>query len=248
MFKKILALTLIFILFAFPVYAEIRVETKDYIPVVPYVSSYEEFMITGIKEVPKDAVINEVYQLENKLPVLRKVDWTVNIFNKSVETEFGEMGGMSIPGETYIVGTDEPELTQALVSHELSHLVQFEYIDLAEYDRTTDKEGYYNQPIEIFAEDFRWLFGSPGAKIIPYRPSLGPPGDKEKEWILNRLLANPQDRLDYYKATPGEGQIEIDRAGQVYGERISNGDIKGAEAAHAWANRIRGAIGLSIQN
>jgi hypothetical protein len=248
MLKRIIALTLIFILFSLPGYAEIKVETKDHIPTVPYMSAYEEFMITGIKDIPRDAVVNEVYHLENALPVLKKANWTVNLFNRSIDTEFGEMGGMSIPGETYIFGVDKPELTQTLISHELGHLVQFEYIDLAEYGRTTDEDGYYNQPVEIFAEDFRWLFGSPEAKIIPYRSSLEPPGDKEKDFILNKLLKDYRDRLDYYTVNPVDGLKEINRSNNVYNEKILKGDIKGAEAANVWTNQIRDAIGLPIQN
>ena len=55
---------------------------------------------------------------------------------------------------------------------------------------------------------------------------------------------NYLDRLSLYSKDANAGNTEIDRAGQVYAQKKALGDLSGAEAAHAWANQIRDAMGM----
>ncbi|MHB8918917.1 MAG: hypothetical protein ACYC4H_12900 [Desulfocucumaceae bacterium] len=53
-----------------------------------------------------------------------------------------------------------------------------------------------------------------------------------------------KQNLNNYKTNPQAGYAEIDRAGDVYNQKMAAGDIEGANAAHLWANQIRDALGL----
>ncbi|MEW6226599.1 MAG: hypothetical protein AB1700_00675 [Bacillota bacterium] len=88
-----------------------------------------------------------------------------------------------------------PYLSAYIAAHEVGHLVRFGFLfesDLREYLKLRGLEGAerksrFDDPEEIFAEDFRWLFGSERAKQVKYRPSCPEPGDREKTWILEKL-------------------------------------------------------------
>ncbi|RKO66403.1 hypothetical protein [Desulfofundulus salinus] len=88
-------------------------------------------------------------------------------------------------------------LSAYATAHELGHLVRFGYLseaDLQEYVRLrglkeTQKKNRYDNPEELFAEDFRWLFGSEAANRVEYRPSYPKPGEIEREWIFRKLTA-----------------------------------------------------------
>jgi hypothetical protein len=78
----------------------------------------------------------------------------------------------------------------------VGHVVRFGFFsdsDLREYLKLWGLEGVerksrFDDPEEIFAEDFRWLFGSKRANQVEYRPSCPEPGDRERVWIDNRKL------------------------------------------------------------
>lgn len=92
-----------------------------------------------------------------------------------------------VPATTY--------LSAYATAHELGHLIRFGFLseaDLQEYVRLrglkgTERKNRYDNPEELFAEDFRWLFGSEAANRVEYRPSYPKPGEKEREWILGKL-------------------------------------------------------------
>ncbi len=107
---------------------------------------------------------------------------------------------------------DEPRAAMTIV-HELGHVVMLKLTDsptfsgketpkLAEYRRVRGlgKDigyGWYweDQLYEVFAEDFRWLFGSQMARLERFRTmdeaqDPKPPGEEVRRWFLS-LLPNP---------------------------------------------------------
>lgn len=57
----------------------------------------------------------------------------------------------------------------------------------AEMFGMAERKSRFDDPEEIFAEDFRWLFGTEKANQVEYRPSCPEPGDRGKTWILEKL-------------------------------------------------------------
>lgn len=89
-----------------------------------------------------------------------------------------------------------PYLSAYVAAHEVGHLVRFGFLsesDLREYLRLRGLENmerkscFRDDPEEVFAEDFRWLFGTEKANQVEYEPSCPEPGKKEKRWILKKL-------------------------------------------------------------
>lgn len=54
-----------------------------------------------------------------------------------------------------------------------------------------------------------------------------------------------QDRLNQYRTNTNAAQTEINRAKDVYAQKIAAGDTAGAQAAHTWADQVRAAAGIS---
>jgi len=90
----------------------------------------------------------------------------------------------------------------------------------------------------------------PWEGVTPYNPSAQSPqgGDiwtptpqqptqSEMTW---------QELLEYYRTHILEAEAEISRAGTVYTQKLNDGDITGAKAAHRWADQIRKAIGREM--
>ena len=50
--------------------------------------------------------------------------------------------------------------------------------------------------------------------------------------------------LENFKTDSASGYKEIERAQQVYNQKMASGDYTGAQAAHHWANQIRDAMGI----
>lgn len=78
-------------------------------------------------------------------------------------------------------------------AHEIGHLVRFLLLgreDLDGYIRLRGirvGSGWASDPEEVFAEDFRWLFGSEGARVVPYRANAPEPGERERERMCKML-------------------------------------------------------------
>ena len=80
------------------------------------------------------------------------------------------------------------------VAHETGHALRCRLVskqNLLSYVKQrggkTRGENWAAGPDEIFAEDFRWLFGSDSARQIPYLCNLTPPGEKERAFLLRIL-------------------------------------------------------------
>ena len=203
-------------------------------------------------------VDDEVYHLEKVVPKLKDMDITVTL----VSADCRDNEGAGIDGLAYIARPqiclffvrDEAFLRYTVV-HEIFHQVQFRYISgykLTEYAKfRNDGQPHttrHDTPIELFADDCAYLFGSPQDRRALPKSTYPYPYVKEKVWILEALDADPEnyltwiEKLVYYKLKPDAGKNEIDRCGLIYGERMSSGDNAGAEAAHRWADQIRGVL------
>lgn len=168
---------------------------------------------------PQEAVAAEVRHLEGSFPPVAGLDVPVYTVRQRCSLPgFGMLAGCTIPNgnavylfasprySAYTVRVTNgvarterfgPYLAAYTVAHEFGHVVRYQLVDdrtLQEYLKlrgvqATDKQ-WSCHPEEIFAEDFRWLFGSEEARHIPYLCSTDPPGEKEKQFFLKILAAN----------------------------------------------------------
>jgi len=169
---------------------------------------------------PQAAVAAEIRHLEQLLPAAASLQATVYIVTQRCSLPgLGMLAGCTLPNRktvylfasprysAYTVrvtgGTARTErfapcLAAYTVAHELGHLLRYQLLtpqELGAYlafrgATKTTRRLWARHPEEIFAEDFRWLFGSEAARHIPYLCDVRPPGEKEKAYLLKLLLAN----------------------------------------------------------
>lgn len=166
---------------------------------------------------PVEAVAAEVRHLETVLPAVAALDIPVYTVRQRCSLPgLGMLAGCTLPGQnkvylfaspryaSYTVGVRKgkanverfaPYLAAYVIAHEFGHVVRYQLVDdqtLQEYLKlrgTADAggNGWSCHPEEIFAEDFRWLFGSEKARHIPYLCGIAPPGEKERAFLLEVL-------------------------------------------------------------
>lgn len=165
---------------------------------------------------PDDVVASEISYLEKKLPVLAGMKVPVYTVEQRCNLPgLGMLAGCTLPGEKsiYLFASSRytsktvrvekgvsrierfaPYLASYTIAHEYGHVVRFQLISdqqLQEYIKfrgiKTGDSGWATNPEEVFAEDFRWLFGSDKARHIQYMCRNKPPGEREREYILNLL-------------------------------------------------------------
>ncbi|MFA5880566.1 MAG: hypothetical protein WC834_00095 [Eubacteriales bacterium] len=255
MFKKILALTLCLFLFALPVSAEVQTQEIDDVP--QHLKNEWNTVKPPQTNISMQNVLDEVYSLEEKLPIVKELDCNIYLVKKSYYSViwgtdlFGtvENNNIYIFSSKYI---NENGNLEHSVAHEIGHAIKEKYLDyesILEYEMFRDDQkehkAAYDAIQELYAEDFRILFGSDTARTPQYRPTYDLPGDKEKYWIINKIFEKItwQERLEFYKIYPYLAKAEITRAKQIEAQKTANGDYTGAKAAHVWANQIREVIG-----
>ncbi|MEW6447728.1 MAG: hypothetical protein AB1426_06535 [Bacillota bacterium] len=162
---------------------------------------------------PQAAVAAEVRHLEETLPSLAGLDVPVyTVRQRCILPGFGMLAGCTLSGKkaVYLFASPRycsytidsaggvprmepfgPYLAAYTVAHEFGHVVRYQLVNdrtLQEYLKLRGVKANENQwschPEEVFAEDFRWLFGSENARHVPYLCSIKPPGEKEKQFIL----------------------------------------------------------------
>jgi hypothetical protein len=166
---------------------------------------------------PAEAVAAEVRHLETVLPAVAALDISVyTVRQRCSLPSLGMLAGCTLPGQnkvylfaspryaSYTVGVRKgeanverfaPYLAAYAVAHEFGHVVRYQLVDdrtLQEYLKLRGAaeaggDRWTCHPEEIFAEDFRWLFGSEKARHIPYLCGIAPPGEKEKAFLLEVL-------------------------------------------------------------
>jgi len=260
--KTLVALIIIFSL-PLNAWAAMQVIEMDNLPEDQIIEEYTVSPVSNPDDelMPTWAVQKEVSHLQKAIPLLNRVNWNVYVINQQISMPSfklsvplaGYARRFPKPYKVFLFASPKTNKYTAydLVEHEIGHLVRYEVIskqDLQEYvDLRNDgleRDGYYDKPDELFAEDFRWLFGSDGSRDYRYMPTYPKPSEKEKEWILNHVLLTWQDKLEYYKIDHDIGFKEILRAKELYDQRKARKDYKGAELAHLWANQVRKAIGI----
>jgi hypothetical protein len=247
--RKIIFATFIFIHISFPVLAQIQIKNIDSMPPETIIEPYVMYPSKG--PIKTKMVQEEVYHMQNLLPVIKESCWNVTFVNQMVSITKGDIRGYAIyPNTIYIFQSKNPAEATA---HELSHLIRWNYItneDLNDYIKLRDDgkqhTSFQNTPEELFANDLAGLFGTDMARGSIYKPTYDLPGIKEKAWIGERLgyVMTWQEKLDYFKIYPNKGEEEILRANNAQKEKMAKGDTKGANSAKAWANQIRVVIGL----
>jgi len=91
-----------------------------------------------------------------------------------------------------------PCYVAATVAHEVGHLVRFRFLSREEFQQYLQLRGWRPDldPEELFAEDFRWLFGSETGKQIAFQPGgIAPPGEKERRMILRAIQTSGAERF-----------------------------------------------------
>jgi N-acetylmuramoyl-L-alanine amidase len=152
----------------------------------------------------------------------------------------GELNGAEYNGRAYhthiIIGArNEKDIKLggvsgigSLIIHELGHAIMYksmdctyenhmtnakfkEYVSLREIPSTfTDKSIWEKRPAEIFAEDFRYLFGKDYMKeeeFLPYK-HISKPSTKIKQFMLDLMISIGVKELPI-KITPSESDIII---------------------------------------
>jgi hypothetical protein len=166
---------------------------------------------------PQDVVAAEVKHLEQNLPAVAALDISVYIVGQRCTLPgFGSLAGCMLPGNKSVYLFSSPRyaagatpwtkntasaeqfaknLAAYTLAHEVGHVVRHllvseqtlqEYIQFRGLERISGSE-WACDPEEIFAEDFRWLFGSAQARQIKYLCSCEPPGEKERNYLLKIL-------------------------------------------------------------
>lgn len=207
MLRKIIFLLIITFTFTSPSYADITIQEIENVPLSDYYvlvpAKYEN------ESTDKIAVVEEVRQLQKVLSQ-KKYKWIVNIVKqratiltdgliiKSGTQVYGAAGwdkNAYIFSYPVISSSERGYFDAHVIAHEIGHLVRFDFIsipDLWEYVglRKDGNEHYtssFDNPEELFAEDFRWLFGSEKVREEYYKPTYPEPGEKERQWILAKI-------------------------------------------------------------
>jgi len=166
---------------------------------------------------PQDIVTGEVQHLEKNLPAVAALDISVYIVGQRCTLPgLGMLAGCMLPGTNSVYLFSSPRyapgktqggkstarfeqfarnLAAYTLAHEFGHVVRLqlvsdqtlqEYLQFRGAQKLNGSEWACN-PEEVFAEDFRWLFGSQTARQIPYLCNLKPPGEREKNFLLKNL-------------------------------------------------------------
>ncbi len=207
--RKLIPLILaVFLLSATPADA-LQVRQVDSLPY--YISGISTSAVESVYEIPPvDAVAYEVYHLEQTLPSLVYKDWPVYILSQHAFLNGAQLTGCVRSdvaaaflfsrqsyhtGIVWLIANGTAKTVPAAlylasftVAHEIGHVVRFQcvsYWRLQEY--MTLRGSPPVNPEELFAEDFRWLFGSDRVRVIDYQLGISPPGEKERQYMLRIL-------------------------------------------------------------
>jgi hypothetical protein len=150
--------------------------------------------------IPADAVKSELAFLsQNK--AFDDTPISVNLYDQQVyrlsEGAKVAYGGTSFDGNIYIfAGYWQPDSVSSAIVHEIGHLIRHDYVtdsEMATYmgmrgvKDTSLMDGVTSLWEELFAEDFRTLFGDQHAQVPQYDfyNTIAKPNEQDKEFIIN---------------------------------------------------------------
>lgn len=184
--KKFISIFLVILFITLPVYADYVIDTSNNIKT----DLENEFDL--IKNDHKVIDIANVEKALNEVQYDFKQDYTVHIMDYRVRKR--NLVGLALGKDEIVLfnlgrRSDLTKLYQEAVVHELGHLVyssmtdeqRFEYFNIRDIpDDWGDsrRTRYKNRPSEIFAEDFRILFGNEIAS---------------EKYHMNRILKDPRE-------------------------------------------------------
>jgi hypothetical protein len=154
--------------------------------------------------IPEQAVKNELAYLgQNK--VLDNTPISVCLYDQQVyRTSEGykvPYGGTSFDGNIYIfAGYWQPDSVSSAIVHEIGHLVRHLYVTDAEMQTYMHMRGAKDGTLmngvtslweELFAEDFRTLFGDEHAQVPQYDfyNKIAKPDEQDKQFIIQCIEA-----------------------------------------------------------
>jgi hypothetical protein len=149
--------------------------------------------------IPADAVQNELKFLsQNK--IFDNTPINVDLYDQQVyRTSEGvkvPYGGTSFDGNIYIfAGYWGADTVSSAIVHEIGHLIRHCYVTDSELQTYMAMRGVKDRELldgvtsvkeELFAEDFRTLFGDEHAQVTQYDfyKTIAPPDEQDKEFIL----------------------------------------------------------------
>jgi hypothetical protein len=149
--------------------------------------------------IPADAIQSEVnYLSQNK--IFDNTPINVDIYNQQVyrisEGVNVLYGGTSFDGNIYIfAGYWGADTVSSAIVHEIGHLIRFDYVTDSELQTYMAMRGVKDGSLmngaasvkeELFAEDFRTLFGDEHAQVPQYAfyKNITPPDEQDREFIL----------------------------------------------------------------
>lgn len=260
MLRKILVFSLM--IFAFvctPVYAELTVQELESLPDGAIEGKYILKAPNNNDELLSiESVKKEVDFLEKSIPVLKDKNWPIYIIKQKLVAGIFEYSGMATKWNSTVYLFADSRMTPSnnyieenTVTHELGHLVRYNFVstdDLQKYIELRNADKKYPDinysPEELFAEDFRWLFGSDNAKGIGYLQLYDFPSSEEKYWISDKLGTKLtwQEKLELYKFDHEAGIKEINRVEKTIQQKQDSGDKKGFLSASNWLKLLNKVI------
>ncbi len=157
--------------------------------------------------IPVAAVQNEVdYLSKNKIFDARQIN--VCLYNQQVyrmsEGKKVPYGGTALNNNIYIFsGFWSDDSVSSAVVHEIGHLVRKYYVSNDDLEKYIASRGVKDGELldgcasvkeELFAEDFRVLFGDDHAKVNMYKfyDTIKLPSEKDREFILQHIGSGGQ--------------------------------------------------------
>lgn len=194
--RLIISLALVLL---FPVVSQAR-PTVERINAVPQLAVFEKYIVQPIQS--EDEVIKvewvekELNQIITKLPSIEKQNWKIHIIpQRCYDKKLGQLGGIAVADDVYVFASNRASEREAayVTAHEIGHLVHDTFL----YDLELPKYGawrmkgrkttHFEEPSELFAEDFRVLYGSDLAKENKYWPSIEKPTWESSFWMWGRI-------------------------------------------------------------
>ena len=194
----LMLLIMMMMLFAGVCYANITVQEASKLPGDGFYSD-NPFPNQAI---PVSAIKNEVsYLSQNKIFAAKQFNiclYNYQVYRMSNDKKVA-YGGTSYLGNIYIfTGFWNTDTVSSAVVHEIGHMIRKYYIsddDLQTYITNRGVkdgvllDGCASVKEELFAEDFRTLFGDDHAKVNMYSfyNTIKPPTEKDREFILKHI-------------------------------------------------------------